>query len=72
MSPNGGAPDLAATVSAFTTLSPVGGSSLKGQCPFCDYRLPLFNVSPARGLWHCFGCQRGGDLGVFLHLIRNG
>lgn len=41
-------------------LKPAGGGSLKGLCPFHDERSPSFQVSPAKGLWYCFGC---GEIG---------
>ncbi|NUU22218.1 MAG: DNA primase, partial [Streptomycetaceae bacterium] len=43
-----------------------GGGNLKGLCPFHDEKSPSFNVSPAKGLYHCFGCQVGGDVIEFV------
>lgn len=48
------------------TLKPAGGGSLKGLCPFHDERSPSFHVTPAKGLYHCFGCQAGGDVIDFV------
>lgn len=48
------------------TLKSAGGGSLKGLCPFHDERSPSFHVTPAKGLWHCFGCQEGGDVFAFV------
>ena len=41
-------------------------SSLVGLCPFHSERTPSFTVSPQKGLYHCFGCNRGGDAISFI------
>ena len=53
------------------TLRPAGGGSLKGLCPFHEERSPSFHVTPAKGLYHCFGCQVGGDVIDFLERIEH-
>ncbi|WP_134768602.1 DNA primase [Nocardioides sp. 1609] len=50
----------------YVTLRGAGGGSFKGLCPFHDEKSPSFNVNPARGFFHCFGCQKGGDVLTFL------
>ena len=42
------------------------GTSLVGLCPFHSERTPSFTVSPKKGLYHCFGCNRGGDAISFI------
>lgn len=50
-------------------LKPAGGGSLKGLCPFHEERSPSFHVTPAKGFWHCFGCQEGGDVIDFVRKV---
>ena len=50
-------------------LKPAGIGSLKGLCPFHDERTPSFNVRPAVGMFHCFGCGESGDVISFVQKI---
>ncbi|NJP99497.1 DNA primase [Streptomyces zingiberis] len=50
-----------AVVSEYLQLRPAGGGNLKGLCPFHEEKTPSFQVSGAKGLYYCFGCQEGGD-----------
>lgn len=36
------------------------GKDRLGRCPFHDDREASLVVTPAKNLWHCFGCQTGG------------
>jgi len=40
------------------------GADLVGRCPFGTHQdsEPSFVVTPAKNLWHCFGCQQGGSV----------
>ncbi|MFL6100809.1 MAG: DNA primase [Actinomycetales bacterium] len=51
------------------TLRPAGVGSLKGLCPFHDEKSPSFHVRPALGVWHCFGCNEGGDAISFVQKV---
>jgi len=42
------------------------GSGYKGLCPFHNEKTPSFTVSEERQMFHCFGCQKGGDVFTFL------
>ncbi|NLU69214.1 DNA primase [Streptomyces sp. HNM0574] len=58
-----------AVVSEYLQLRNAGGGQLKGLCPFHDEKSPSFHVSPSKGLYHCFGCQEGGDTLDFIRKV---
>ncbi len=61
--------DIAAVVGQIVTLKKKG-SSLVGLCPFHQEKTPSFNVVPAKGIYHCFGCGEGGDAFQFVMKTR--
>ncbi len=52
-------------VSDFVSLKK-SGANFKGSCPFHDEKTPSFMVSPAKGIFKCFGCGKGGNAISFV------
>ena len=52
-------------VGEFVTLKK-RGANLWGNCPFHNEKTPSFSVNPARNIFKCFGCGKGGDSARFL------
>jgi DNA primase len=61
--------DMVGLVGTKTDLRRVG-TRWVGLCPFHDERTPSFSVDPERKLYHCFGCQKGGDAIGFLQEVE--
>ncbi|MBI3603976.1 MAG: DNA primase [Nitrospirae bacterium] len=61
--------DIVQVVSDYVTLSHAG-QNLKGLCPFHGEKTPSFTVSPAKQMFHCFGCGVGGNVFTFLMKIE--
>lgn len=57
--------DLVELVGAVTKIKR-SGRSYMAICPFHQEKSPSLSLDPARGLYHCFGCQKGGDVFTFL------
>jgi DNA primase len=42
------------------------GANLTGLCPFHNEKTPSFSVSPAKGIYKCFGCGKAGNSVNFI------
>ena len=59
------ATEISDVVSDFVTLRKRGVNML-GMCPFHNEKTPSFTVSPAKGIFKCFGCGKGGNSVNFI------
>jgi DNA primase len=54
--------DIVDVAAEYLQLKPAGSGSFKANCPFHQEKTPSFYVNRQRQSWHCFGCDKGGDV----------
>ena len=61
--------DIAEVVGEHVQLKKAG-RNFKGNCPFHQEKTPSFIVSPEKQIYHCFGCNAGGDVIKFVQEVN--
>jgi CHC2 zinc finger len=62
-------PSIVKVVSEYVHLRRAG-KELVGLCPFHAEKSPSFAVNEKKGVFHCHGCQEGGDVIDFMRKLR--
>lgn len=62
--------DIVEVISQYVPLKKVG-RNYKAPCPFHNEKTPSFIVSPDKQIYHCFGCNAGGNVFSFLMKYEN-
>ena len=58
--------DLKAVIESYGVKLRKKGANYVGLCPFHKEKTPSFTVNPKTNLYHCFGCDAGGDVIRFI------
>ena len=60
--------DIVDWIGRDTVLKAQSGGQYSGLCPFPDHKekTPSFSVSSGKQVYHCFGCQKGGDIFTYF------
>lgn len=57
--------DIVRIISEYVPLKKRGANWM-ARCPFHEEKTPSFSVSPAKNIFYCFGCGKGGSVFTFI------
>ena len=63
--------DIVAVVEQYTVLRKSGHNRFLGSCPLHEDKHPSMTVYADNQSWHCFQCNRGGDVISFIQAVEN-
>lgn len=63
--------DIVRIVGDYVRLKKAGAQNWSGLCPFHKEKTPSFSVHQSRQFFHCFGCNKSGDVFTFVKDIEN-
>ena len=59
------ASDVVEVINGYVPLKRAGANFV-ALCPFHQEKTPSFHVNPAKQIFYCFGCRKGGDVFTFI------
>ena len=62
--------DILEVISQYVDLKQRGANYF-GICPFHNEKTPSFSVAPSKQIYHCFGCNSGGNVFSFIMEYQN-
>lgn len=63
--------EIVSVISNFVELKKAG-TNFSARCPFHNEKSASFHVNPAKGIYKCFGCGKGGRCGKLHQGTRRG
>lgn len=63
--------DIVQLVGEYVELKKKGSQNYFGLCPFHQEKTPSFSVAMDKQIFHCFGCQKGGNAITFVQEMEH-